>query len=144
MNGSEPVAAMDCRPAPKGRGRSQGAFTLLEVMIAIGIFFIAIFGILEVISQGLKSAQKLRQHGPTAGMLASEFSLTNRLEQESQSGDFELYPDYTWTRDVSLAGSNGFFRVDFAIFHRGLVDSTMSIFLYRPDSVMTPGGGFRR
>lgn len=117
------------------------AFTLMEVMIAVAIFFMALFTILEVVSQGLNSARRLQRKGPTASIIASELSLTNSLEEGMESGDFELYPDYTWTREIVFAGSNGLFRVDFAVFHGAQVDSTMSVLLYRPQSTALPGGG---
>ena len=122
--------------------RALRAFTLLEVMIAVAIFFMALFTILEVVSQGLNSARRLQRKGPNAGIIASELSLTNRLEEGMESGEFELYPEYTWERNVMFHASNGLFKVEFAVFRGSAVDSTMTIFLYRPQS--SPPGGLRR
>ncbi|MEO7676171.1 MAG: hypothetical protein ABIV39_05335, partial [Verrucomicrobiota bacterium] len=45
-----------------------------------------------------------------------------------------LYPDYDWSAETSLYASNGMFQVDIGVFHKGALDSTMQIFLYRPES----------
>lgn len=118
------------------------AFTLLEVVIALSIFFIAMFAILDLTGQSLRTARALRQTTVTASTLAAELCLTNRLEEGAESGDFgDLYPGYTWTRDIKLwetAPTNGMFQVDFTVYaHTGRksrVESKMSILLFRPDS----------
>jgi len=43
------------------RGRSARAFTLLEVMIATGILFVAIFAILGLVFANLRNARLLQQ-----------------------------------------------------------------------------------
>ncbi len=122
------------------------AFTLLEVMIAITIFFIAIFTILGMTSRSLEAARGLRQSTVDAGSLAANLSLTNRLDEGMESGDFgDLYPDYSWTRSVYEVSTNGLFQADFWVFLNGAgpsTDPTLSILLYRPDS-STRGGGAR-
>jgi hypothetical protein len=59
-------------------------------------------------------------------------------------GDFgELYPDFTWTREIYLERTNGLFRVDFTI--HGVVgkralESRTSTLLWRPDSQISTAG----
>src|SRR5256885_1098652 len=84
----------------------QNAFTLLEVIIASAIFFMAAFAILQLVTTGIAQAKALQQREPDAGMLAATLSLTNQLEEGAESGDFEdlapgLYRDYRWARDVN-------------------------------------------
>lgn len=115
------------------------AFTLLEVMIAIAIFFMAMFSILALVSQTIKAARSLTSNAPTAGMVAAQLSLTNKLEEGVMSGSFEdiaagLYPDYDWSAETIFYASNGLFQVDIGVFHNGALDSSMSILLYRPES----------
>jgi len=122
-----------------GRGpKTERAFTMIEVMIAIAIFFMVSFAILAVVSSGLRTAQALRVTRPNAGMLAAELSITNKLETAVESGDFgNLYRDYTWRSDTYEAGTNGLWQVDFTIYKRGnrsQPDSQMSILLYSPQS----------
>ena len=82
-------------------GAAVPAFTLIEVMIATGIFFMAMFAVLGVWSQSIRAAGSLRNTGPTAGMVAAEFCITNKLERGSDSGGFgDFYADYQWARDV--------------------------------------------
>ncbi|MGI8967222.1 MAG: type IV pilus modification PilV family protein [Limisphaerales bacterium] len=113
----------------------NSAFTLLEVMVAVAIFFMAIFAILELTTHSLKAARALKQSGPTAGMVAAELSMTNKLEEGSMTGDFgDLYPDYNWSRDIAIYGTNGMFQVDIIVFKHSNPDSALSLLLYRPES----------
>jgi Tfp pilus assembly protein PilV len=137
---------------PTRHGR-QVAFTLLEVVIALAIFFIAVFAILDLTSQCLRSARSLRNTTVNATSLAAELCMTNRLEEGFESGDFgELYPGYTWAREIYLAPlspTNGLFQVDFVVFNnsgrKSQVESKLSILLYRPESGnVRRAGGARR
>ena len=121
-----------------GQG-GNSAFTLLEVVIAIGIFFIVAFAILEMMGQSLKAARSLQIRRADAGMLAAELSITNRLEEGAESGDFgDLWPDYRWEREIYEVGSNGLYQVDWLVLQRvgsREVPSTMSILMFRPGGV---------
>jgi Tfp pilus assembly protein PilV len=124
--------------------RGHTAFTLLEVMIALTIFFMAIFAILGSVSRSLGAARSLQQKYPDIGGLAADLMLTNKLEEGTLEGDFgDLYPGYTWRRDIQLVRTNGFFQVDFTIqSHKGRqsIEWKNSIFLWRPDSAASTFG----
>ena len=144
-----------CQPALRGRflgkklvsrtRRLARAFTLMEVMIAISLFCIAIFAILDLTSRSLRAARGLQHTLVDAGSLAAELSLTNKLEEGSQSGDFgDRYPNCTWKRTITLMSTNGLFQVDFFVsqaIESRVVKSQMSILLYRPDSTVGVGSG---
>ena len=120
--------------ASNGRFR-MAAFTLLEVMIASAIFFLAMFSLLGVMSNCIHAAAILQKNAPTAGMAVAKLSLTNKLEEATLTGDFgEIYPDYRWELDPREILTNGLFQVDVTVFHNGSVFSTMSVLLFRPDS----------
>jgi Tfp pilus assembly protein PilV len=129
--------------------RSNMGFTLLEVIIACAIFFIAGFAILELVTRSVSMARSLQQREPDAGMLAATLSLTNQLIEGTESGDFqdlcgEVYSDYSWGRDIYEVGSNGLFQVDFFVLNDkrpGAEPVKMSIWLYRPQS--PPGSATR-
>jgi general secretion pathway protein I len=120
------------------RGSSHAdAFTLVEVMIALGIFFMAMFAILGLVSNSLRNARALQRKTVDCGMVAAELSLTNKLTEGLETGDFgDLYPDYEWTRDIYEAETNRLFQVDMIVQRRsgGAVESKMSILLFRPES----------
>ena len=123
----------------RGEGRAgHVAFTLMEVMIAVSIFFMAMFTILGVLSSSLHAASLLRNNGPTAGMVAAQLSLTNKLEEGSDSGDFRdipIYEGYRWVSQTTEAATNGLFQVQFRVFSpSGRLDSTLTVLFYRPDS----------
>ena len=120
------------------------AFTLLEVMVALAIFFMAIFAILGTVSRSLGAARGLQQKFPDIDALAADLMLTNKLEEGTIDGDFgDAYPGYTWRRDTYLIRTNGFFQVNFIIQSlkgRQSVESTNSILLWRPDSQVSSLG----
>ena len=116
----------------------HAAFTLMEVMIAVAIFFMAMFTILGVLSSSLHAASILRSSGPTAGMVAAQLSLTNKMEEGSDSGTFAdvpIYEGYRWISQTTEAATNGLFRVDIAVINPGgKPDSVLTVLFYRPDS----------
>lgn len=121
------------------RERSQAAaFTLLEIMIASGILFLCLFAILQLLSSSLRNARVLQRVTVDAGMLAAQLSLTNKLAEGTESGDFgKLYPDYRWTREIQEAGTNGLLQVDFEVYRRTGdhgVESHLSLLLFKPES----------
>src|SRR5262245_43320061 len=102
------------RPAKYEAKAPPHAFTLLEVIIACAIFFMAAFAILELVTTGLAQARALEQREPDAGMLAATLSITNQLVEGADSGDFEdvapgLYREYRWARDINEVSSNSLF-----------------------------------
>jgi len=100
-------------------GNFARAFTLLEVMVALMIFFMAIFAILGTVTRSLGAARSLQQKFPDIDALGAEIIMTmktNKLEEGSADGDFgDLYPGYNWRRDINLKATNGLFQVDFII-----------------------------
>lgn len=135
--------AIRCQTRVRARGarshQARHALTLLEVMIALAMFFTAVFAILGLVSNTLANARALQRPPVDAGVLAAQLVLTNRLYEGHDSGDFgDLYPGYTWEREIYEVSSNGLFRVDFVV--RGPAskgpgaESHLSILLFRPES----------
>ena len=116
------------------------AFSLIEVMIACGIFFMATFGILALVSTTLRNARALQRGDVDAGMAAAQIYQTlktNRLAEFSGSGNFgKTYPDYGYEFASQQYQSNGLLQVDIIVNRRGLrtpVD-TLTIWVYNPDA----------
>ena len=129
------VTPLASRPSPLHSGRA--AFSLVEVMVACGIFFMAVFSILALISGVLRNARSLRRPELDAGMVAAQVSNTNKLTDGIQSGDFgDLYPGYSWEADQYEVATNGLWQVDIVVSRQGLSQpvDVMSIWLYRPQS----------
>ncbi len=120
------------------------AFSLMEVMIAIAVFFMAIFAILELTSRNLKMARALQQPLADPGAVAALVALTNQLEDaSSESGD--LGPDhpeiqYTWT--ATEVSSNGLFQVDIVVsqpLSGKMVQTPLTVLMFRPQGAPQAG-----
>ena len=120
------------------------AFTLLEVMIALTIFFLAIVSIPGSVSRSLGAARSLQQKFPDISALVADLMLTNRVEEGTGGGDFgDLFPGYAWTGYTNQIATNGLFQIDFVIRSikaRQSVEWTNSIYLWRPDSKVATFG----
>jgi len=125
-----------------------GGFTLLEVMVAMALFFLAVFAILDLTAQSLRAARSLQVQVPDASTLVADLWLTNQFEEGVEFGDFDvLYPGFEWRREIYERETNGLYQVDFVI-HGTLAghpyESTNSVLLWRPQSARRLPGLRRR
>jgi Tfp pilus assembly protein PilV len=145
MNGSTPLAATMLRT------RRRAGFSLLEVMIALGIFFIALFTILALISQLLRNARAFQnKKAADAGMVHAYFlSATNRVTEGLESGEFsdladfnDQYGDYSWEKETTFFASNGLWQVDYRVINRRLhtVESAISTLYFDPNTQQSGAG----
>lgn len=120
--------------------RAARAFTLLEVMIACGIFFMATFAILALVAGTLRNARALQRGDVDAGMAAAQIVpliRTNRQTDITGSGDFgDAYPDYSYEFQSGEYMTNGLLQVDILVRRKGLANpvDTLSIWVYAPDA----------
>ncbi|MGD0351183.1 MAG: prepilin-type N-terminal cleavage/methylation domain-containing protein [Verrucomicrobiota bacterium] len=101
-------------------GAWRRGFSLLEVMIAIGVFFMGVFAILGLVSSSLENARRLQRPLVDASAVASWLSLTNQLVEGTYSinlGDLlgNAYNDYNCTYVVQEVGTNKLFEVDYVV-----------------------------
>ena len=124
-------------------GRGARAFTLMEVMIAIGVFCIGVFAILDLVANVLHGARLLERPMVDASAVASEIAATNSLvEVQNVSGDLseflgDNYKGYTYTYNINEVQSNKLFQVDIQLQSAAPgkpVISKTSVLLYRPAS----------
>lgn len=116
------------------------AFSLLEVMIAVGIFFVSIFAILRLTTQNLRAARTLQNLNVDTGTLPSLIVMTNRLEEGSLPLDIKeafesANPGFACDGVVTAYTTNGLFQVDYAIYwqHDGRAkEARNSMLLWRP------------
>jgi type II secretory pathway pseudopilin PulG len=117
---------------------SARAFTLIEVMLAITIFFMAMFAILGVLSSGVHAATILRTSGPTAGMVAGQYYITNQIVEGLDAGDFNDiagYQGYTWRSQAVEVDTNGLYKLEIVVNDpRGNQSSILDVLLYKPNS----------
>ena len=128
-----------------GRVTDRSAFTLLEVMIALGIFFMAMFTILALVSNTLRNARGLRRPQVDAGMAAAIYTATNRFFEGSMSGDFgDVLEDYSWEAETYEFEdyTNGLLRADIVLIQRGNhgPPDKISILVFDPNYQSTPFG----
>jgi len=133
--------------------RSCRAFSLLEVMIAIGIFFLAVFAILSLVSQTLSNARRLQRPLMDAGPVLATYANTNILIEGTYSGSMaeilgDAYRDYSWTADIREVATNHLYSVECVVQQRGsreIISDLTSLF-YDPQSPAgsLEGGNFIR
>ena len=124
--------------------RPARAFSLLEVMIAIAIFFIASFAILGLISSSLDNVRRLQRPTVDASPVLARYAATNRLVEgtyQGSLGDPDLlgkeYRDYNWMAEVVEVASNHLFSVRCVITPssgRREIISDLTTVLYKPQS----------
>ncbi|MFO1513563.1 MAG: prepilin-type N-terminal cleavage/methylation domain-containing protein [Verrucomicrobiota bacterium] len=134
------------------RHRRRSGFSLMEVMIAMGIFFIALFTILGLVSQLLRNARAFQnKKSADAGMVHAYFlSVTNRVTEGLESGEFSdlaefngQYRDYSWEKETTFFASNGLWQVDYRVINRrhGTVESAISTLYFDPNTQQGGAGG---
>jgi hypothetical protein len=119
------------------------AFTLMEVMIAIGVFCIGVFAILSLVANVMHGARLLDKPMVDASAIASEIAQTNSfVEATGLTGDLsdflgDTYKGFTYTYDITEEQSNKLFRIDLVLQSPASgrpVISKMSVLFYRPQS----------
>ena len=123
--------------------RSRGtAFTLIEVMIAIGVFCIGVFAILGLVANIMHGARLMDKPMVDPGCVASEIAQTNVLIEVAGDGDLseflgKPYQGYEYDYAITEALSNKLFAVGLNL-HGNTpgkpVISKMTVLLYRPAS----------
>lgn len=123
--------------------RISRAFTLLEVMIGMGILCVGTFAILALISSSLANFNRLQHPLVDASALVAQLSLTNKLVEGTYSGNLsevlgKAYNDYKWTGVITEVGTNRLFQADFIVQYangqnRSVLSRTTTLF-YRPQS----------
>ncbi|HEY0550076.1 MAG TPA: prepilin-type N-terminal cleavage/methylation domain-containing protein [Verrucomicrobiae bacterium] len=122
-----------CGQPLTGKDKLFAGFSLLEVMIAMAVFFIVVFAILGIVVQSLGAARALQQQVPDCGLVASFWSLSNIVEEGFYSGDLdEIVPGYAWEAEVpEPPGSNGLYLINIRVFRtdskKGQVGESLSM-----------------
>ena len=130
------------------------AFTLVEVLIAVTFFSVAIYATMQVVAQGLELVHVMQQQRPDMGALAAKTlvelpepegtlatGLTEPMDEDfggNGGGEFTLYPDARWQRDImSLDATNGLYQATVTVEEQvGGGENTeyqLRFLMFRPD-----------
>jgi Tfp pilus assembly protein PilV len=121
---------------------ARRAFSLLEVMVAVGIFFVGAFAILTLVSESLANAQRLKHPLVDASAILSQMSLTNQFVEGPYSGNLgdilgKDYAEFNYEGQINEVRSNHLYSADFFIFNvknrHEPVAQTSALF-FRPQS----------
>ena len=130
------LSALKRAEARASKGRR--AFTLLEVMIAVGILFMCLFAVMALLTNSLASARKLQQHrdidtGSIAGLIYVQLVNTNSLNEGPVDVDLEeMYPGSKCRADLTQVGTNGLCQVDFDVERNQKLEAQAHFFIYLP------------
>jgi Tfp pilus assembly protein PilV len=134
---------MSCRTknTSNARGFAARGFTLLEVMIAVGILFMCLFAVLALVGNSLRSARRLQQHrtldtATVSGLAYVAAANTNQLT-EDDPGDLhldDLYPDggYKGKWYPTLAGTNGLWQIDVLVERNNRLEVESHFMVFNP------------
>ncbi len=134
-------------------GRFHRAFSLLEVMIAAGMFFLAVFAILGLVSASLGNARRLQRPQVDASPVLALYAATNSYVEGTEHGNLsdilgKGYENYEWTSDITEVATNHLYSVRVVIQANGNreVVSDLSTILFGPLSPpgSLDGGNFIR
>ena len=128
----------------RGGTAGRSGFTLLEVMIAVGVLFMCLFAVLALLTNSLASARKLQTHrdidtGSIAGLIYVQLTNTNSLNEGPIDVDLEeMFPGSKCNADLTLVGTNGLCQVDFDVERNQKLEAQSHFFIYLPN--MKVGG----
>jgi hypothetical protein len=110
----------------------------MEVMIACGILFTCLFGILALVSNSLRSARALQQHkavdaGTVASMIYVELANTNSVTEGDIPVDLrDTLPGYDCISTLTQIATNGLCQVDFAIKRNNTLELQSHFLIFLP------------
>lgn len=98
---------------------TRRAFTLLEVLLALAIFAIAVVGIIEAAAYQARSLRVAEETGRAvllAKDLLAELRLVDEIDQNSGSGTFEApNDDFEWSYEIADSDVSGLREVTIII-----------------------------
>ena len=101
--------------------KTRAGFTLLEVMIAVGVLFMCLFAVLALTANSLRSARRLQEHrdldaGSFVGYFYVQLVNTNRIDEGPADIDLgDSFPGYKTSLDCEIAGTNGLWDIEYDV-----------------------------
>ena len=122
-----------------GQVKSQEAgMTLMEVMIAVGILVVCLFGVLALVGNSLRTARSLQQHravdtATISSLLYVTLLNTNNVNEGPVPVDLgDTLPGYKCYAEVVNRGTNGLCQVNFEVEHNAQLELNSSFLMYLP------------
>lgn len=121
-----------------GRTLRRRGFTLMEVMIACGILFMCLFGILALVSNSLRNARALQQHkavdaSTIASMIYVALVNTNSVTEGEIPVDLgDTLPGYKCYSTLTQIGTNGLCQVDFEVQRNNSLEVQSHFLIFLP------------
>jgi Tfp pilus assembly protein PilV len=125
MNSSRATHGTNQSPAELRR-----AFTLMEVMIAVGILCMCLFGILALVGNSLATARNFQQHravdtSTVAGLIYVTLSNTNQVNEGSVPINLkDTFPGYKCDAELT--------EVDFFVAKNNYLEVQSHFYMYLP------------
>ncbi len=114
------------------------AFTLLEVMIAVGILCMCLFGILALVGNSLATARKFQQHravdtATIASLIYVTLSNTNQVNEGNVPIDLkDTFPGYKCDAELTEVGTNGLCQIDFFVAKNNYLELKSHFYMFLP------------
>lgn len=92
------------------RSPDEGGFLLLEVVLAVFLLAMSVFVLIEGLSRCVAAARSVQNYSISEILLANksyEFRTERPTDILDQSGTFEDYPSYAWTRKFESTDTEG-------------------------------------
>ena len=115
-------------------------------MIALGIFFMAVFTILALVSNLLRNARGLQRPQVDAGLAAAIYVNTNRFPIGNLSGNLhDTLPDYSYEIATDEFATNGLMQAEVVLYRRGSKQApdVINILVFDPNQQTSPFRGRR-
>ena len=119
--------------------RGEAGFLLLEVLFAVFILAICMFGLLECLGRCLAAARSVQNYTVSDILLANksyEFRTERPTDILDQQGPFDDYPGYSWSRKFEGTDMEGMWRQTITVYwyERGKEVSESTVeYRYLPD-----------
>lgn len=119
--------------------RHEAGFLLLEVLVAVFLLAICVFGLIECLSRCVVAARSIQSYTVCDILLANksyEFRTERPTDILDQQGTFEDYPGYSWTRKFEGTDIEGMWQQTITVywFERGKeVSESVVEYRYLPD-----------
>jgi len=121
------------------RSLGEGGFLLLEVLMAIFLFTISVFVLIEGLSRCVAAARSVQSYSISDILLANksyEFHTERPTDILDQDGTFDDYPGYAWSRRLTATDNEGLWTQIITVSwyeHGKLTSESVVEYRYLPD-----------